>query len=115
MKYTISGQTLNLTNASEESFSVSFAWPISKVVTFKSVLVVLLNYSSKVIFNENVFGVNGDGTIIWQISANPSIYENSPYINIGSEVGKAMLYNWSGFSLTVKPSTGEVLLRTAGK
>jgi len=59
--------------------------------------------------NQNVFGVDRKGTVIWQVQARKYRLSDSPFSGIGTEGGLARLYNWDGTVLCVDPLTGEVL------
>jgi hypothetical protein len=65
--------------------------------------------------NENVFGVDSNADILWQIQPRKYIYEDSPYTNITKKDNFVKLSNWDGTDLIVAPSTGKIIKESYGK
>lgn len=105
--YAIKGNRLLLSGGKY----VEFDFPVSQVIEFDEVLVVLLELPTQVLFNENVFGVSKGGKILWQISPEKLVYDNSPYVELSRLGEVARLQNWDGLVLHVAPSTGNVIDR----
>jgi hypothetical protein len=82
---------------------------IEKVECFENVLVVLLDFSTDTIFNENVFGVSAEGKVIWQIEKMSYVYEHSPFTNISQENDLLSAYNLDGYDYFIDPKTGKIV------
>lgn len=106
--YTIEGEQLLL----HEGRHVDFDFPVSQVVEFDDALVVLIEVPAQVLSNENVFGVSKTGQILWQISPEKLVYDNSPYVQLARMGEFAQLQNWDGLVLQVDPSNGSVINRS---
>ena len=95
---------------------VKFPFPITKCIVSQNRVLVLLNIPPDVIFNENVYCVGLNGNIIWQISKQDYLYENSPFINIvESDNGDILVINWDGSQYAVDIETGNILTRNFHK
>lgn len=92
--------------------TISFKFPIDKVIPFEECLVVSIEPSVDQIFNENVFGISNKGEIIWQIEEIPHIYDKSPYTGMGRVGDTVKLCNWDGTDLIVEPYTGKIIKKS---
>jgi len=89
--------------------TISFSWPISKVLNINNIFVVLIDPLPDSCFNENVFGVSGSGCVIWTIEKRKHVYTDSPYTSIIENNGKVEAFNWDGDYLLIEPKDGRVL------
>jgi hypothetical protein len=94
---------------------VKFKWPIAKVLDFVDILVVCLEPEVGACFNENVFGVDLFGRIVWTIDKRKHVYDDSPYTSIIKKGDLVQLFNWDGDELLVDPKTGKVMSVGYGK
>jgi hypothetical protein len=101
-------------NGSGET-EVQFAWPIAEVLDFDDVLVVRVDPEPGSKDNENIFGVDAIGAIIWKVPARKYIYDDSPYTGAMKAGKDIKLFNWDGTELLVNPSTGGVVQETYGR
>ena len=75
-------------------------------------MILRLEIPIKTIYNENVFGVNLDGNIIWQIPKVDLLYDDSPFVGLIKEDKKSVwAINWDGTALLLDVNTGEILKR----
>ncbi|MDQ3323476.1 MAG: hypothetical protein M3525_13755 [Acidobacteriota bacterium] len=88
---------------------VTFDYPIGETLDFKDAIVLRLKLPSGVIFNENVFGLSHNGKILWQISKQKHIDDDSPYTQLSYQNNKAGLYNWDASLYIIEPTTGKVI------
>lgn|SRR5690554_5752998 len=89
---------------------ISFNFDVVEYIELESVIVIRLKIPTNVIFNENVFGLNKDGKIIWQIEQKKFMYENSPYTNMKKINNyKVNLSNWDGTQILINPINGNIL------
>lgn len=88
---------------------VAFSYPIAKALEFEDAVVVMLDVPPGGRMNENVFGINGDGQILWQIEKKPSPYPDSPYLDLNRIDANAKIGNWSGDEYVIEPATGKIL------
>ena len=96
-----------------EGKTLTFEYPISKVLEVSHMLIVLLRVPPKIKYNRNVFGVSLiEKNIKWQIkfqNLKTLFNESCPFTNIFIYDNKLRLNNWCSFALFVNPLTGEVL------
>jgi hypothetical protein len=88
---------------------VTFLYPIIKAVEFDNIFVVMLDVPPGAHYNENVFGVDADGNIIWQIEKLPSPYPDTIYVSLNQQGDKAKLNNYDGSELVINPATGQLI------
>jgi hypothetical protein len=86
-----------------------FPHPVSEMREFPDVYVVLVEAPIGEKFNENAYGVDGKGQILWRVAEVKHVREDSPYTGIGEKDGAALLHNWDGYTLAVDPKTGKIL------
>jgi len=103
--YKVLGNTLIFQSGGK----VIFDYPIGETLDFQDAIVVRLELPLGVIFNENVFGLSYDGKVLWQISKQKHIEEDSPYTQLSYQNDKAGLYNWDASLYIAEPVTGEVI------
>lgn len=89
--------------------TAEFPYPVSKVKYFEGVYIVLVEPPFGERFNENAYGVNGEGEILWKVTAVKHVREDSPYTGISEKAGVALLHNWDGYTLAIEPRTGKIL------
>lgn len=94
---------------------MNFPWPVGDVLEFAGVFVVRLEPEPGSCFNENVFGVALDGTIVWTIAKRKHVYDDSPYTSALKKDGYVKLFNWDGDELVIDPKSGAVLSEGYGK
>lgn len=89
--------------------TVRFSYPIWHAIAFEKAVVVLLNIPQNVIFNENVFGVDLYGHVIWQIQSHYPPTKDAAFGGLEELDGHAVLSNTDGLALVVEPATGQVI------
>ena len=98
---------------------VAFKYPIAGFIVVDDIAVVFLNISFERRMNHNVFGVDKNGKILWEIPHCGRVEidgENDPYVGVELRPnGKVVAYNWSGSSVVLNPKTGEILDIIIGK
>jgi hypothetical protein len=88
---------------------VPFDWPIVTVLEYDATLFVLLTPPIKSCINENVFGVDSNGKLLWTIAKIPHLYDDSPYTGIESTSDGVVAHNWDGKSVLLNPRDGNVV------
>ena len=95
--------------------SIEFASKISHAEKFGEVVLVITDYGASDL-NENVWGVNGEGKIIWQIQKVEEVeFEGIKYLGVTHpytavykvDERTARLVNWEGGYFEVNPVTGK--------
>ena len=112
--YAISGKELQING----DVRAKFPFDIRKVIECGDRKVVLLTIPPTASMTENVFGVNADGAIVWQVEKIPetSIHPQLWYADMDPVSNNTVrLYNWNGWSVEVDISTGRVRQRTWSK
>ena len=89
---------------------LNFDFPIMKTFIHNDLVIVLLNIPPKTIFNENVYGINKDGELLWQIGKTEKDTENCPFIDMHiNDKGGLILRNWCHLNYEIDSLTGHVL------
>ena len=95
---------------------VEFKYLVVNVLSINQTIIVLLDSQEIEIYNENIFGVNENGQIIWQVQERPNLNSggyNQPFMNIWiTDDGKLMCGDLIGVDFWIDPSNG--LLTYAG-
>jgi len=85
---------------------VVFDHPVAQTLECDEVLIVRLDIPSDVEYPRNVFAIDDEGAIVWQVPDRPgdktSVYKLVRHI--------VVLWNYDGSELFVEPRTGELLL-----
>ena len=91
---------------------IKFPYEIVKVIHFDDGYCVLLHTNTKKC-RDNVFFINADGTIRWQIE--PFAYVEKPkytgYTNIWAKDDELHVFMFDGFDCHIDPKTGKILSR----
>jgi hypothetical protein len=90
-------------------------FPPTEEIEFDRIKVVLSLPPVEVTFNENVFGLNSTGEIIWQIPKRKYAYENSPYMKIIREGKNVVALNWDGLDLVISVEDGKIIEKRFSK
>lgn len=89
---------------------IEFPYPIAEMLEFSEIIVVRFEVPPKSGLNENVFGVNYDGEVVWQIPQQIHVREDSPYTSINREnYNEVGCYNWDATLYIVNSMTGKVV------
>lgn len=91
--------------------SAEFPYPTLKSVNLRNIEIVVLDVPPKAMFNENVFGVDSTGRVIWQIQTVPHVRADSPYTNIEIDEASIVAYNFDGQALRLDAATGGVIAK----
>ncbi len=109
LRYRTENCSLYLVSLSGEEIRVDFPYPVADVVCFGDQLIVSVEPEPGVIFNENVFAIDANGAIRWQVAKRRYVCEDSPYTGMVFESEVLKLYGWDGVSVVVDPGTGQIL------
>ena len=85
---------------------------IAEVVPFDEILVVRLENQGWKRSNENVFGLDYKGRVIWKIETRVHAFPESHYINLYRRNELVDAYNWDGTILSLAPKTGEIMMES---
>lgn len=88
---------------------VTFPDFIAEAVAFDDEIVVRLENHGWKRTNENIFGVDLGGRVIWQIKPRFYAYGDSPYTNIHRNGEYVDCYNWDGTIASLDPRTGQLM------
>ena len=104
--YNIEGKRINF----KAGNSIEFDSPILRSIFFDDSVIVVLDVSVNVICNRNIFAINLNGEIIWQIekSEKLDLIGDCPFINICIESNKLVAFNWCGFKYSIDPRVGVI-------
>ncbi len=104
--YEISGNEIHFSNGK----IARFEHPVSEILPFKDVLVVRI-WPGREIYNENVFGIDLSGNILWQIEPQYPSTIDAAFGAVDREGEYAVVSNTKNLVLCLDPTTGEVVKR----
>ena len=87
-----------------------FESPISSIVEFENCVVVLLDSDFYKKDNENVFCINKNGKLIWQVPKYEYIDKESPFISISKDFENIKLWNWDSSFVLIEPESGKIIM-----
>ena len=115
MTYKILGNKLIINNN-----TVKFDFEINSVISKEDIYIVLLDIPIDVNETDNIYGVNVEGEIIWQVE-NPTIsfsispdtqgykyYSNSIYVQLSMNDEKIYANTFSGLQYNINYKTGKL-------
>ena len=88
---------------------VKFSQKVEEILQFQNMLIVRIESPMGVVFNENIYGVDLNGVIIWQIPKVDHVHENSPYTGMKLAGDSIILYSREGVEHTIEPKTGKII------
>ncbi|MFZ5833743.1 MAG: hypothetical protein ACOY3P_26955 [Planctomycetota bacterium] len=90
---------------------VEFEHPVSQLMQFGEVLVVQI-WPGRETYNENVFGLDLSGNVLWQIAPQySSMVDNAAFGGLENQDGLAMVSNIKDLVLHLDPATGKIVKR----
>ncbi len=91
-----------------------FQSPIELAIEFDNEIVILLgrDYFKG---GRNVYCVDLEGNILWQVPEVKLVPQDSSYVKIMKNNKNVILTNWDGTRLTIEPQTGKILDQKSGK
>ena len=88
------------------------SYPVRQSIEVGGVKVVLLDVPIKEILNENIYGLDSGGHLLWQIEQIPRTTENAPFVSMQLHNGIVRAVSWDGVMVWLDPTTGKALDRT---
>ena len=86
--------------------------PVGVVEPFGDILVLLVWPPREIVYNENVFGVDVSGDILWQIDPQyPSTEKNGTFCALERIGAHAVVSNIKNLAVYLDPATGKVVKR----
>lgn len=113
--YQVKDRVLITVNSNGKSSQITLPWPIVQVIEFSDVLITRVEPQAGVVFNENVYGVDFSGNVLWQVKKRKYVYEDSPYTGMAAVGDQVKLLNWDGLELLVEPTTGKEISSKYGR
>ena len=108
LEYKTSGNEIHFRNGK----IARFEHPVSEILPFGDFLVVLIWPPLETAYNENIFGVDLSGNILWQIEPQyPNTEKNGAFGAIEDIDGYAVVSNIKNLVLYLDPTTGKVVKR----
>lgn len=104
--YQIDSHKIKFDNGNE----VEFDFPVQSTIVHHEKVIVLLDTVGG-ICNQNIFAVNNDAQILWQIerSENLDLIGECPFTSISIRENNLSAFNWCGFRFTFDINNGSVL------
>lgn len=91
---------------------VGLPYPVRQTLDVGNIKVVLLDVPVKEMMNENIYGLNPDGQIIWRVVRVPRTTENAPFVSIRIDKGMIRADSWDGVVVWLDPNNGASLGHT---
>lgn len=111
MSYSVKKKTIELSSGK----TVKFDYPIQEAVEVGDIIVVCLDVPTNRKFNENVYALDDQGGLLWQVKPVKHAYERSPYVGVSKAGELARLFNWDGMVYDLNPQTGDIVSSYWGK
>lgn len=91
--------------------TTSFRFPIGNAIEFADIVVVRLQVPRGEIFNENVYGVDREGNIVWQVQPEYPPNWDAAWGGLEREGDQAVLSNSESQIRYLEPKTGKIIKR----
>ncbi|WP_143065263.1 hypothetical protein [Mucilaginibacter gossypiicola] len=90
---------------------IEFDFSVQDTLVFDGKIIVLLDVSGNIRFNRNVYAIDFNGELLWQIerSENLDLIGYCPFISVEAQNPKLVSFNWCGFKFIIDPDTGKVI------
>jgi hypothetical protein len=85
------------------------AYPVKQRLQIDGVNVMLLSVPPNEHYPENLFGVNEQGDVLWQVEPRPSKDPNNQYTSIRDEIGVIVAQTEEGVQRKIDVRSGKVL------
>jgi hypothetical protein len=89
--------------------TIEFKYQVHSALQTGAVIAVLLHVPAEGVLNENIFGVNERGDILWQIQKRPQAPANSPYLRIATVNGELLAYGSDNSIVSIDHRTGTLI------
>lgn len=87
-----------------------FDFPIKEFISLKHGIAILLHGDYYKNNNENIFFIDYEGKIVWQIPPIKYIYNTSPYVGLTKENEESFwATNWDGTTILIDTLTGKIV------
>ena len=104
--YCVDGQTIEFSNGKFYKFQNI----VAEVLEFDDTLVVRLGSEPMQLVNENVFGFDMAGKMLWQIPKRVNITGTSPYVSVSRKNNIFVeACNWNGHAVVLHPTSGKIV------
>lgn len=87
----------------------TFRNTIAETIAFDDAVVVRLGSEPFHQTNENVYGLDYTGQVLWQIPIRSHVTSESPYVSISRQGIHVEVVNWDGYFLKIHPRTGAII------
>ncbi len=100
-----------------ENRVVTLPYPTAQALNFNELVVVRVEPDIGKIYNKNIFALDGDGKIKWQIAESPHGTEvDKPYTSIFITTENELLAgNWNGVDYIVSAEDGSISTKSFNK
>ena len=102
--YEIDQETIRFSNGKKHRFPAE----IAEAMEFEDSIVIRLAAGS-LAMNQNIFGLDYKGNLLWKIPSPRSFDARNPYVSLFRKGGYLEVMNWDGHVLTVHPKQGSIL------
>lgn len=111
MTFLVEGKTIVLPSG----VVVSFDYPVQEAVEVRGAIVVCLDVPVNRKMNENVYAIDRQGALLWQIKPMRHLLESSRFVGVDKADERVRLFNVDGMVYDVDPLTGEIIGKYFGK
>lgn len=95
--------------------TIEFDFEVSKYLYWgDDIVIVILKYPLKEVYNRNIFGFDIEGNKLWQIE-DLFNHGDCPYVDVVEYENNLLASNWCGFRIKLNPKSGKVLEKTYTK
>ncbi len=96
---------------------IEFPYPVVQSLEFQGLILVRLDPALGVTFNRNIFALDANGEVKWQITESPHGTEaDKPYTSISiTEKSQLIVGNWNGVDYVVALNDGSIIPQSFNK
>ena len=94
----------------------TFDYPIDEYIVIEGKIIVLLDILARnAHYNENVYCVDFNGNLIWQMEEIERVSKDSPITGMNLEDGQLKVFDWHGEYFILDINTGKIIDSGRGK
>lgn len=91
--------------------------PVIQALDFQRLIIVRVDPAFGEIYNRNIFALDANGEVKWQIAESPhGTEDDKPYTSLGINDGTELIVgNWNGVGYTVSLGDGSITVNSFNK
>lgn len=89
---------------------IKLPFPVKKYLILNNIIIIMLGHPSNKVYNENIYALNEDGIVLWQIEPRDYLQTESRYVNIVN-IGDGFIQanGWDSVIVKVNILNGKII------